>query len=85
MKRTRVCALSDLDELLRHGEWGRLASAAQINSSSAQTGTCQRPQSQSPPAFTKEKGQDASSSLSLAEPERPSNFCARLHSWSLLL
>ncbi|XP_038144088.1 hydrolethalus syndrome protein 1 homolog isoform X3 [Cyprinodon tularosa] len=40
----------DLEELIRHGEWRKLASATPLNMN-AQTTTCQS----SPPAFTKEK------------------------------
>lgn len=48
-----LCVTSDLDELVRHGEWKSLASPAQLNPAKSQTATSQ----QSPPAYTKEKGQ----------------------------
>lgn len=47
-----LCVLSDLDELIRHGDWKRFASPTQINSTKPPTATSQP----SPPAYTKEKG-----------------------------
>ncbi|XP_044045490.1 hydrolethalus syndrome protein 1 isoform X2 [Siniperca chuatsi] len=41
----------DLDELIQHGEWKRLASPTQIDAAKFQTATSQP----SPPAYTKEK------------------------------
>lgn len=48
-----LCLMSDLDELIQHGEWERLVSPTQTDFTKSQRATTQP----SPPAFTKEKGQ----------------------------
>lgn len=48
-----LCVISDLDELIRHGEWKTLASSTEMNATKTLPATS-RP---SPPAYTKEKGQ----------------------------
>lgn len=54
-----LCALIDLDELIRHGDLTNMTSPAQINPTKSPAARSQP----SPPAYTKEKGGGARLSL----------------------